>query len=863
MRLNIHRTRVAWAVLGLLFWVPVVAGAQSRCSPASGNASDAGWTALRRDSVTQAARHFRRALFLCDVNVDALSGQGFVALRRGQPAAADTLFRRALGLDSANADVWSGLALARERTGDADGARGAAERALLLAPGDANAGTVLDRLSPGWRRPALSPAPRPDVLQLYSRVSGAHFEVRNASGTWTPIWPKGVNMGVALPGRFPSEFPADSSLYATWFGLLARAHANTVRVYTILPPDFYRALRGWNRQHPDAALWLVHGVWTELPDGDRFDDAGFAGSFRAEMRRVVDVVHGHAELPARPGHASGRYDADVSAWTLAYVIGREWEPFAVKAFDAAHPAVTPYHGRFLESAPAPAMDRWLAEQCDSMLDYEFDRWHALRPIAYTNWPTLDPLTHPTESSTDEERAWRRKQGRQAEGARLEYDNDAIGLDANLVRPTAANPAGWFASYHAYPYYPDFMLYDPGYNRARSPEGRSNYFGYLKELVQHHRGLPVLIAEYGVPSSRGDAHLQPQGWDHGGHDEAEMARIDARLTREIHAAGAAGGLLFAWMDEWFKHNWVVIDFELPAERTRLWHNVMDAEQNYGLLGMYAGDSATRPVPGGDAARWRALPVVARGTGALRALRAGADPAYLYLALDVPSLDWKASGVEIGIDTWRDSVGQHRLPRGGVLSPLGFEFLVDLPAPDSGQVRVLPEYNRYAPIADRKTGDDLGRFHHRPVTTQNRSDGVFDTMFVITNRARFGRDGTFFPAAQVDRGALRYGTERASTLSDWYVDAAAGLLELRIPWDLLNVTDPSSRTLLYERGVGSAFGTVTAGDFHFQVALWSKQGGGSEMLGPSAGWRWRGWTAPKWYSRLKPAYDSLTVTWGALP
>src|SRR5258706_589784 len=70
-----------------------------------------------------------------------------------------------------------------------------------------------------------------------------------------------------------------------------------------------------------------------------------------------------------------------------------------------------------------------------------------------------------------------------------------------------------------------------------------------------RGRPVLIAEYGVPSSRGLAHLQPEGLHHGGHDEREMADQDVRLTREIHEAGLAGGILFAWQDEWFKHNWV--------------------------------------------------------------------------------------------------------------------------------------------------------------------------------------------------------------------------------------------------------------------------------------------------------------------
>ena len=54
-------------------------------------------------------------------------------------------------------------------------------------------------------------------------------------------------------------------------------------------------------------------------------------------------------------------------------------------------------------------------------------------------------------------------------------------------------------------------------------------------------MPLVISEYGVPSSRGVAHVQPQGRSHGGHSEKEQAEINARLTREIYEAGAAGAL----------------------------------------------------------------------------------------------------------------------------------------------------------------------------------------------------------------------------------------------------------------------------------------------------------------------------------
>ncbi len=684
---------------------------------------------------------------------------------------------------------------------------------------------------------------------------------------------------MALPGRYPSEFPTDSTQYAGWLASLASMQANTVRLYTILPPAFYRALRGWNTTHPDRALWLVHGVWTELPPRHDFEGSNWKDGFQSEMRRVVDVIHGAATVAPRRGHAAGRYDADVSQWTLAYIIGREWEPFAVKAFDSRRPPGR-FRGRFLEIRSGPAMDLWMAAQCDYMLAYEADKYNALRPIAYTNWPTLDPLTHPTEATTKEEAQWRRRSGRRADSQRLEYENDAIGLDANLIAPTAENPAGWFAAYHVYPYYPDFIMLDPGYRSARAAEGISSYFGYLRELIQHHEGLPTLIAEYGVPSSRGIAHLQPQGWHHGGHDEREMAAVDARLTREIRAAGAAGGIVFAWLDEWFKKNWIVIEYEIPADNTRRWHNVMDAEQNYGIIAMHAGNPSSRPRLGGDLKLWRALQSVQVSTDSLqdgpRRMRMGSDESYYYIAIDLPGggFDWNLKGIQIALDTYRLGVGQHRLRELGIDSEIGFEFLVDLQSPESAYVTVIPEYNRHARI-DSVTGDDRGRFSRRPVITRDRKDGRFEHLHVVTNRARFGRDGTFFPAQGYDRGRMRFGTEAQSTGSDWYLDSQAGLLQIRIPWDLLNVTDPSTRTLLLDNRSTGAFGTVAAEDWHAGAVVYTK-GAEPKVRGalPEIAegvwrrqsftpWRWNGWTEPRYHSRLKPVFDSLKAVWAAPP
>jgi hypothetical protein len=280
-------------------------------------------------------------------------------------------------------------------------------------------------------------------------------------------------------------------------------------------------------------MWLIHGVWTELPPGaeeEQYDDPTWRGEFLAEMRHVVDLLHGHAAIEPRPGHAAGMYTADVSRWVLGYITGREWEPYSVIAYARAHPARTAYKGRYVSVSGGNAVDAWLAEASDYMVRYETERYNAQRPIAYTNWPTLDPLHHPTESTQRQEDSIRDARGERLAEQSREFDNDAIGLDAALSRAEPAYEAGVFASFHAYPYYPDFMVADPGYAKARSPEGPSAYYGYLRELVEHHGRMPVVISEYGVPSSRGNAHLQPQG----GTTAATRRRSRPRSTRASRA-----------------------------------------------------------------------------------------------------------------------------------------------------------------------------------------------------------------------------------------------------------------------------------------------------------------------------------------
>ncbi|HEX9310969.1 MAG TPA: tetratricopeptide repeat protein, partial [Gemmatimonadaceae bacterium] len=378
---------------GALLARPLGAQAQPACRarPDVIRAVSRGWDAYRKGDASSAETEFKRALAQCSGDPGALTGAGYAVMREGKVAEARTFFQRAVAADSTSYDAVAGAGMSAYRAGDLPAARRSFERALRILPGDSTALSYLAKIPAAVNESLLGDHLRPAATAIVARTGKRVFEVHDAAGRWSPMWIKAVNLGAAVPGKYPSEFPPNDSTYERWIGLIAQMGANAIRVYTIHPPHFYAALRRWNIAHPAHPVWLIHGVWTELPPGkkrEKYDDPQWLGQFRAEMRRVVSLVHGDAAIQPLPGHATGLYRADVSPWTLGYIIGREWEPYSVVAYNASNPSRGDYTGKFITLSGGNPLERWLAEQCDYLVSFEMERYNAQRPVAYTNWPTL-------------------------------------------------------------------------------------------------------------------------------------------------------------------------------------------------------------------------------------------------------------------------------------------------------------------------------------------------------------------------------------------------------------------------------------------------------------------------------------------
>ena len=720
-----------------------------------------------------------------------LNETGFLAIDRGDFQEAVNIFRKSYG-QADNAAAYYGFGLAHFRLEDYPTARWAFHKALELEPEHPEAARYVAEIgAPGFGSKEKKLPPR---KKRRFRIGKGCFEVWQG-GKWKKLFVKGINLGLGLPGYFPGEHAIRKKTYFKWFEQMSGIGINAVRIYAVHPPSFYEALDEWNRSS-GKALYLFQGIWMELPEDGDYSSDDFLSYARANVREAVDIVHGNAVLPPRPGYPDGEYTADISWCTLGVMYGREWESCSVKHYNELQGRKRgQYDGRFLAVADAEPFEVWITEMCDFIQQYENERYGITTPCSTINWPSLDPLFHPSEPSTEEESAFL---GIDVEPGVCNENEDMESLDVAKIRSVSG--AGFFVVYHAYPYYPDFMNND--YELEEEP-----YLAYLKALKVHHGDQPIVIAEFGVPSSQANAHAHRDGWNHGGHTHEQQGEFNALQMKAIHRAGMAGGMLFSWFDEWFKKNWVFYSYYLPSNRKPLWFNMQDPEENYGLLDAYPGYPGKKVTLTGSLDEWKGArvlyedrsgnPMFRFGDGGddartLVRLLAQHDEGFFYLLLETKgAIDFEKAAYAIGISTCGPDIGEFLFPFDTkVESPVGMHFLVHLAGERNSRIMAARSYDRFL---------NLSRGQIYPVWSD---EGAWVSIMNRANPRRISKDKSrFYPAQTQFLGRMRQGSLDSNrsdfnSLADFSV--SGNLVELRIHWSQLNFSDPSSHSVLWMQG-----------------------------------------------------------------
>lgn len=678
-----------------------------------------------------------------------------------------------------------------------------------------------------------------DGLTYVSKVEGKDFLVYS-EGAWQKKFLTGVNIGAGKPGSFPGELAITKNEYLRWFRYIKDMNADVVRVYTTLRPEFYEALYEFNARS-GSPVYLLQGVWVSEEDiaviGDAYAENGkIRNDFIRDATDLVDVIHGKANLPERPGFASGRYTKDVSPYVIGWILGIEWDPNFVENTNTKNPASGNYSGRYLYTDNASPFEAFLCGVGDEVLQYEVDKYHMTRALSYANWPTTDMLNHPNEPYPEE---------------------DMAVVNMEHIRPGDSFPSGLFASYHVYPYYPDFLNYQKDLANFKDETGMTNtYQAYLRALMKEHT-MPVLVAEFGVPASRGKAHENiHSGFNQGNIDETQQGLIAASLLQDIHDEGYCGALVFAWQDEWFKRSWNTMDFDLP-DRRPYWSNPQTNEQEFGLLAFDPGANKSVAYVDGDISDWnRVTPLVASEDSVLHVK---SDEKYVYFMVKTSDFDFVEDVLYIPVDTIQ---GQGNTADGS--TGLEFErpadFLIRINGTENSKILVDSYYDSFYFMY----AEQSGLIEKNPGYRVNGS-GLFNSMYLCLSRGFvLPEDKRTVPFTKFETGRLVSGDanpehQSFNSLTDFsYKD---GNIEIRIPWQLLNVMDPSSNSIMGDLYANNSINAEVTKGFNIGSAIVRKGEVATDVI-KMGFYAWNGWDSPTYHERLKPSYYILKDAFKAL-
>ncbi|MEY8000495.1 family 2 glycosyl transferase [Clostridium sp. Mt-5] len=668
-----------------------------------------------------------------------------------------------------------------------------------------------------------------DNISYISKLDSKYFYIYRY-GKWQKLFIKGVNVGASEPGSFPGDLSITEDQYLRWFREIAGMNADAIRVYTILKPEFYDALYEYNKS-ASKPLYVFQGVWINENDISKFENAYspiIKNNFEEDIESTINIIHGNAKLPVRKGYASGTYTKDVSPYVIGWILGVEWDPTFVQNTNKLNPNKNSFDGRYLYTKNASPFEAFLSEIGDYAVRYETEKYGMQRPLSFVNWVPTDTLKHPNGPLKDE---------------------DMVSVNTEHIKKKNSFKPGLFASYHIYPYYPDFMNYQHEYADYRDKDGKINtYRAYLKDLIKNYK-VPVLVAEFGVPSSRGMAHRSIyMGFNQGDVDEKSQGEMDAFMLQNISDEGYAGGLVFTWQDEWFKRTWNTMDLDLP-DRRPYWSNPQTNEQEFGVLAFDPGENKSTCYVDGDISDWKKdKPLV--DTGGMK-LYVKSDEKYLYIMGDISGFDFEKDKLFLPIDI---------TPNSGNLKYNYYNLKFKRP---TDMVIVLDKKAGSKIVTDSYYDVFYYIYAHqlnvisRNAAYEKKNSGIFNPIYLcLSGSLNLPQDKKTIPLEKYETGKLVLGDanpkhDSYNSLTDYSVKG--NKVEIRIPWQLLNVMDPSTKMIMddfYNKGKITSMkipGLYIGGILVKNDVV--MENSNMEL------YNWKEWDTPTYHERLKPSYDIL--------
>ncbi len=592
----------------------------------------------------------------------------------------------------------------------------------------------------------------------------------------TKITVKGVNIDNFIPSHNPSDYAIDKKTWLRWFEEIASMGANTIRITNIYNPTFYNAFYEYNSK-AEKPLYLIQGITVSDYVNNNSNDA-YDGEFYQKLREyglcVVDVIYGNRNIMDNNVHGSGVYRKDISKWVLGYLVGNEWNSDTIAyTNNKDEEKGGAYRGTYLSTTEnANAFEVMLCKIMDAMVSYESHKYHKQRLISFANSPSSDPFIY-------------------EEGYDLLY-NKYVDIDIEDIKQR--HYKGLYVAYSIYELGNNYEIElsertkNKLHNITEIGDKEGYLHGYLEILTKYH-SYPVIVTAFECSTTRGVLKgTEP-------YTEQEQGQILVENYNNIIASGAKGAFIESWQDSWVKQSSNTL-YGINTTHAENWHDMQTVSQNKGILAFEPLNAYQTVYLDGEFEDFdKAVQV---GTFNNMTVKYSYDANYMYFAIQ-GNKDFATTPTYIAFDITPNSGAfkytsndntQFKFERGA-------DFVLQIDGKENTKLYVQERYDGFIEnYTDTLTKTDA--FANPPL----KNSEIFNVIGMLQQIQR-ADDSTYenmsiddylevLKVRRYDTGNFTYGisnpsSEEFNSLADFCFGTNG--VEVRIPWTLLNFSDPS--------------------------------------------------------------------------
>ncbi len=590
---------------------------------------------------------------------------------------------------------------------------------------------------------------------------------------------KGIVLDSVAPGEYTTSYAVSKQKYSEWLGQIAEMGANTVTVDGLMDSDFYAALYNHNI-NTDSPLYLLQGIRLSGYDANNSDDFyGTFDEFTEDIHRTVNAIHGKDPFSLGRMEASGRYTIDVSRWTLGYILGNEWTPYTVAYTDNKLELSSSYVGEYFSSGEnATKTEVFIANMMDILLKYETERFNTQRLVTFNSSYYTDPLEY-------------------TDTVQLQLGK-IVSMNVENIVPSEKVESGIFAGYMMRAGLDDFVicLSDNDIRNhidfVEQVDRESIYGGYVEFLNLFHN-VPVVITSYGYSTARVVDVITTGSLDQERLTEQQQGEQLVESYYEFIENGCSGAMIANWQDNWSRTTWNTA-FATDTNRQLYWFDAQTKDQSNGILAFDTSDGGEVCYVDGDITEWNDQDIVSQNQDYSLSIRY--DEGYIYfMARGVT----EQSSVILPIDT-TPKTGSLTVRYRDIRMSDAADFLVYIDGTDNSRVVVQERYEA-ARVNFEEFISTVNPYVYQPSPTGNNfvpirvvASKALDPTKDVLNDVLLGVEEfkelnllDVFNTGQLTHGNANPNDINYNSLADFCFGEDA--VEIRIPWQMLNFSDPS--------------------------------------------------------------------------